>query len=135
MKHILVPISSIENAPNTLQQAIELATKFDAKIFVFRSYNFQTKAGTIINIDAIIERETNLYMRSVVNAVDSKNVAIQLIAAKGGVLDTIEGIDEELGIDVIIVGPRSNSIKKRSFFRKNYRKYCKENRNSCFNYS
>ena len=115
MKHILVPIGSTENASNTLQYAIDFAGKFDAKIFVFRAYNFQTKAGTIINIDSIIERETNLYMRSVVNSVDRKNIDVKLISAKGSVLDTIETIDNELGIDLIIVGPKSNSIKEEVF--------------------
>ena len=115
MKHILVPVGSTENASNTLQYAIEFAAKFDAKIFVFRAYNFQTKAGTIINIDSIIERETNLYMRSVVNSVDRKNVEIKLISAKGSVLDTIDSIDNELGVDMIIVGPKSNSIKDEVF--------------------
>ena len=115
MKHILVPIGSTENASNTLQYAIDFATKFDAKIFVFRAYNFQTKAGTIINIDSIIERETNLYMRSVVNSVNRKNIEIKLISAKGSVLDTIDSIDNELGIDLIIVGPKSNSIKDEVF--------------------
>ena len=115
MKHILVPVGSTENASNTLQYAIDFAAKFDVKVFVFRAYNFQTKAGTIINIDSIIERETNLYMRSVVNSVNRKNVEIKLISAKGSVLDTIDSIDNELGIDLIIVGPKSNSIKDEVF--------------------
>ena len=115
MKHSLVPIGSTENASNTLQYAIDFAAKFDAKVFVFRAYNFQTKAGTIINIDSIIERETNLYMRSVVNSVNRKNVEIKLISAKGSVLDTIDSIENELGIDLIIVCPKSNSIKEEVF--------------------
>ena len=115
MKHILVPIGSSENASNTLQYAIEFAAKLEAKVFVFRAYNFQTKAGTIINIDSIIERETNLYMRSVVNSVDRKNVEIKLISAKGSVLDTIDSIENEIGVDLIIVGPKSNSIKEEVF--------------------
>ena len=115
MKHILVPIGSTENASNTLQYAIDIATIIEATIFVFRAYNFQTKAGTIINIDSIIERETNLYMRSVVNSVDRKNIEIKLISAKGSVLDTIDSIDNEIGIDIIIVGPKSNSIKEELF--------------------
>ena len=115
MKHILVPIGSTDNASNTLQYAIEFATKFDAKIFVFRAYNFQTKAGTIINIGSIIERETNLYMRSVVNSIDRKNIEINLISAKGSVLDSIDSINSELEIDLVIVGPKSNSIKEEFF--------------------
>ena len=68
-----------------------------------------------MNIDSIIERETNLYLRSVVNSVDVKNTDLKLISARGSVLDTIDAIDDELGIDLIIVGPKSNSIKDEVF--------------------
>ena len=115
MKHILVPIGSTENASNTQQDAIDFATKIGAQICGFRAYNVQTTACTIINIDSIIERETNLYMRSVVNSVDRKSVDIKLISAKGSVLDTIDSIDNEIGVDIIIVGPKSNSIKEELF--------------------
>ena len=118
MQNILVPIGSTENAKNTLQYAIDLATKVNAKVFVFRAYSSQTKAGTIINIDAIIERETNLYLKTIVSAIDTKNVDVKLIAAKGSVVDSVLYIDEELGIDLIVVGAKSNSIKEEIFLGK-----------------
>lgn len=118
MQNILVPIGSTENAKNTLQFAIDFAAQVNAKVYVFRAYSAQTKAGTIININAIIERETNLYLRTMVNAVDSKGVAVNLIAAKGNTVDSVLAIDEEIGIDLIIVGAKSNSIKEDVFLGK-----------------
>jgi nucleotide-binding universal stress UspA family protein len=118
MQNILVPIGFTESAQNTLQYAIDFASEIDAKILVFRAYSAQTKAGTIINIDSIIARETNLYLRTMVNSVDRKNVDVKLIAAKGSVVDSITAIDSELGIDLIIVGARSNSIKEEIFLGK-----------------
>jgi nucleotide-binding universal stress UspA family protein len=118
MKHILVPIGSTESAKKTLQYAIDFASEINAKIFVFRAYSVKSKAGTIININSIIERETNLYLRTLVNTVDVKNVAIKLISAKGTVLDSVEAIDQELGVDLIIVGTRSNAIKEEIFLGK-----------------
>lgn len=115
MKHILVPIGSTENAKSTLQYAIDFASEMNAKIFVFRAYSSLTRAGTMVNIDAIIARETDLYLRTIVSGCDIKNVEIKLIAAKGGVIDSVETIDQELGIDLIIVGARSNSIKESLF--------------------
>ena len=50
MQNILVPIGFTENALNTLQYAIDFASEIKAKVFVFRAYSSQTKAGTIINI-------------------------------------------------------------------------------------
>ena len=115
MKNILVPIGSTENATNTLQYAIDFAEVINAKVFVFRAYSTVSKAGTMINVDAIIERETNLYLRTMVNSCDVKNVEIKLISAKGGVVDSVEAIDQELGIDLVIVGAKSNSIKEGQF--------------------
>jgi nucleotide-binding universal stress UspA family protein len=115
MKHILVPIGSTENAKNILQYAIDFATEINAKIFVFRAYSSQTRAGTMINVDAIIARETNLYLRTMVNSCDVKNIEIKLISAKGSLVDSVESIDQELGIDLVIVGAKSNSIKEGLF--------------------
>ncbi|TVZ56477.1 nucleotide-binding universal stress UspA family protein [Lutibacter sp. Hel_I_33_5] len=115
MKHILVPIGSSENAVSTLQYAIDFAAEFNADVFVFRAYNVQTKAGTIINVDSIIERETNLYLRTIVKSVDTKKVAVKLIAAKGSVIDSINAVHKELTIDLIVTGPKSNSIKEEVF--------------------
>ena len=118
MHNILVPIGFTENALNTLQYAIDFASEINAKVFVFRAYSSQSKAGTMINLDKIIERETNLYLRTMVSASDTKDVKIQLISAKGSLIDSVEGINEELGIDLIIVGAKSNSIKEELFLGK-----------------
>ena len=118
MQNILVPIGFTENAKNTLQYAIDFASETNANVFVFRAYSAQSKMGTMINVDNIIERETNLYLRTMVNSVDKKNVEIKLISAKGSVADSILAIDDELGIDLIIVGAKSNSIREEIFLGK-----------------
>lgn len=115
MKHILVPIGSFENAPNTLQYAIDLAAEMGAKVFVFRAYKALSKAGTMVSVNDIIARETNLYLRSVINLVDTRNVVVKMISANASVVDSINTVDKELGIDLIVVGPRSNSIKEEVF--------------------
>ena len=115
MKHILVPIGSTENSKNTLQYAIDFAKEIDAKVFVMRAYRMLSKAGSFVNADATMQRETNLYLRSMVESCDTKNVTVKLITAKGDVLDSINSINRELGIDLIVIGPKSNSIKDEVF--------------------
>jgi len=115
MKHILVPIGSTENASNTLQYAIDLATEFEAEVFVFRAYKSISLTGTMMNVDEFMQRETQLYLRSIVNSVDRKNVEIKIAAAKGGVVESINAIQNEIGIDLVVVGPKSNSIKEEVF--------------------
>ena len=115
MKNILVPIGSTENSINTLQYAIDFASEIGANIFALRAYKVQSKAGTIIDVTSIVERESNLYLRSMINAVNRRGKDIQLISAKGNVVDSIVSIDQEIGIDLIVMGPRSNSIKEEVF--------------------
>ncbi|MCL7762302.1 universal stress protein [Polaribacter sp. Z014] len=115
MKHILVPIGSTENAQSTLQYAIDFAEEINANLFVFRAYKAKSKAGSMVNMTAIIERETKLYLKTLVSAVNRKNVDIKLISSKAGILESVEAIDNELGIDLIIVGAKSNSIKHGVF--------------------
>ena len=115
MKHILVPIGSTENSINTLQYAINFAEATNAKVFVMRAYKVLTKAGAFVNADDTMQRETNLYLRAMINSVDRKNVAIKMITAKGNILESITAINRELGIDLIIMGPKSNSIKEEVF--------------------
>ena len=115
MNHILVPIGSKANASNTLQYAIDFAKEVDAKVFVFRAYKVLSKAGTIINVNEIVERETNLYLQTMISSVDRKGVDVKIISAKGGTIESINAVQQELGIDLIVVGPRSNSIKEEVF--------------------
>ena len=115
MNHILVPIGSKENASNTLQYSIDFAKEIGAKVFVFRAYKVLSKAGTFININDILERETNVYIQTMISSVVPKGVDVKMISAKGGTIDSINAVHKELGIDLIIVGPRSNSIKEEVF--------------------
>lgn len=115
MKNILVPIGSSESAALTLQYAIDLAEHLKANIYVFRAYKVLSKAGTMINMNDFIERETNLYIRSIVRSVDVKNVSVKMISVRGSALDSIKTIDKKLGIDLIILSTKSNSVNDNAF--------------------
>ena len=54
MKNILVPIGESANATNTLQYAIDFAKAMGANVFVFRAFKVLSKAGTILNVDEIV---------------------------------------------------------------------------------
>ncbi len=65
MKNILVPMGSSKNAVSHLQYAIDFAKEFSARLYVVQVYNVYTKAGTMIKIDHIIERESKDFLKSV----------------------------------------------------------------------
>lgn len=115
MNHILVPIGSTESASSTLQYAIDLAEEMGAKVFVFRAYKALSKAGTLVNVNELLERETHLYIRSIIRSVETKGTDVKIISAKGGTLQSIHDIDNELGVDLIVLAPKSNSVKEEVF--------------------
>jgi len=115
MKNILVPIGSSENSVNTLQYAIDFAEVVNANVFVFRAFSLAARAGAIINVDEIVAREQVRHINEVVARIDRKNVIVKIVSAHGNVVDSIESVDKELGVDLIIAGPRPNDLQEVNF--------------------
>ena len=111
MKSILVPVGSSKNAESHLQYAVDFARAFGAKLYVVQIYNVYTKAGTMIKIDHILERESLAFLKSHVAKIDTKGVEVIVKTFKGKLVDTIELVSEALNIDLIVLEPRTNSIK------------------------
>lgn len=112
MINILVPIGTSPNANETLQYAIDFASDFTANIYVMEVFNVSAKAGNLANISDKVAKSSKEHLRSVINQVDSKKVEIKIATYNGDLVDGIKEIDKELGIDIIILAPRSNDIKE-----------------------
>ena len=78
MKNILVPIGSSKNALSHLQYAVDFAEAFEAKLFVVQVYNVYTKAGTMIRVDDIIEKESKAFLKDLVSKIDTKMLRLLL---------------------------------------------------------
>ncbi|MCB0444757.1 MAG: universal stress protein, partial [Gelidibacter sp.] len=76
MKNILVPVGSSKNAVSHLQYAVDFAKAFGAKVYVVQVFNVYTKAGTMIKVDHILERESLEFLKSHVTKVDIKDVEV-----------------------------------------------------------
>ncbi|RNC88076.1 MAG: universal stress protein [Winogradskyella sp.] len=118
MKNILVPVGSSKNAKSHLQFAVDFAKAFGAKLYVVQIYNVYTKAGTMIKVDHIIERESKTFLESHVSSIDTKDVEVITRTFKGKLVDTIEKVAEDLNIDLVILEPRTNSIKDEVYLGK-----------------
>jgi len=118
MKTILVPVGSSKNAKSHLQYAIDFARAFGAKVYVVQIYNVYTKAGTMIKIDHILQRESMAFLESHISSIDKKGVEVIAKTYKGDLVDTIEGICKSLKVDLIILEPRTNSIKEEVYLGK-----------------
>lgn len=118
MKTILVPVGSSKNAVSHLQYAVDFAKDFGAKVYVIQIFNVYTKAGTMIKVDQILERESMEFLQRHVSQVDTKGVEVIVKTFKGKLVDTLELICKSLDVDLIILEPRTNSIKDEVYLGK-----------------
>jgi nucleotide-binding universal stress UspA family protein len=126
MKNILVPVGSSKNAVSHLQYAVDFAKAFDARLFVVQVYNVYTKAGTMIKVDEIIEKESKAYLDDKVSQLDTKGVEIITRVLKGKLIDTLELACKSAEIDLVLIEPRTNSIKDEVFLGKTSGKIVKQ---------
>ncbi|WP_299550862.1 universal stress protein [Seonamhaeicola sp.] len=118
MKNILVPVGSSKNAQSHLQYAVDFAKAFNAQLFIVQVYNVYTKAGTMMNVDKIIERESLEFLNGLVSEIDTKGVDITVRSLKGHLIDTLELACKAADIDLILVEPRTTSIKDTVYLGK-----------------
>lgn len=115
MKNILVPIGTSPNSDKTLQYAIDFASEFSAKVYVMEVFSVVSKAGNLANVAAKIAKSSEEHLKEVISKVDSKNIEVKIATYNGDIADGINNINKELGIDLIIIAPRSNDIKEELY--------------------
>lgn len=126
MKNILVPVGSSKNAVSHLQYAVDFAKAFGAKLYIVQIYNVYTKAGTMIKVDHILERESMEFLKSHVSKVDTKGVEVIVKTFKGKLVDTLELVCQSLDIDLIMIEPRTNSVNDEVYLGKTSGKIIKQ---------
>ena len=109
MKNILVPLGSGGNAPNTLQYAIDLAGHFGAAVYITQVYESTRIAGSLKNIDALLQEETDAQLEDILRQVDRKDVDVQKALIKGAIVNSIEALSKHLEIDLIVSSAKSIS--------------------------
>jgi len=126
MKNILVPVGSSINAVSHLQYAVDFAKSFGARLYVVQVYNVYTKAGTMIKIDHILERESKAFLDGKVAQIDKKGVEVIIRVLKGKLIDTLELACRSAEIDLVLIEPRTTSIKDEVFLGKTSGKIIKQ---------
>jgi nucleotide-binding universal stress UspA family protein len=115
MKNILVPIGTSPDASETLQYAVDFATDFGAQVYVMEVFNVTSKAGTLANVSEIVAESGKERLKGVISQIDAKQIDIKIASFKGELVDGLLEIDNELGIDLIILAPRSNDIQEELY--------------------
>jgi len=115
MMNILVPIGTSSNTNKTLQYAVDFAENFGAQIYVIEVFNATGKTGTLTNVTQKIAESAKERLKEVIGKVETKNVSIKIASFNGELKDGLKEIDKEVGIDLIILAPRSNDIREEYY--------------------
>lgn len=115
MKNILVPIGTSSNAFETLQYAVDFASEFSSRIFVMDVFNVSSKAGSLANITEKVVENNRERLKEVIAKVNAKHIDIKIASYNGDIANGLNHIDKALGIDLIILAPRSHDIKEEFY--------------------
>ena len=114
MKHILVPIGISSNAQNTLDYAIALAQHYTAQLYVMDSYTAKSPSH-LGNIKNVIHKNNFDRVKEIIQSIDSKGIDIQLVQYEGDLLSAIASLDDKVGLDLIVMGLKPNTIDDKVF--------------------
>ncbi len=126
MKNILVPVGSSANSISNLQYAIDLAESINGNVYVVSVFQELSKVGGLSKVNAILKEESENRLDEVLSQVDRKNVQVIAHPIKGEVLEGIERINKQIPIDLMVLAPRSNSIKEEVYLGKTSGKLLKQ---------
>jgi len=115
MKNILVPIGILPNTHYTLQYAIDFSAYFKANIFLIDIYNLVPSAASLVNIKKVVKSKNKNRIKEIIAKVNTKNTELKVVNFEGNILDGIENLNNQLKIDLIIIGQKSNDINEELF--------------------
>lgn len=115
MKNILVPIGTSSNAHETLQYAVDFASEFSSQVYVMEVFSVSAGAGNLANVAQKVEENSRERLKEVIEKVNAKGLDIKIATYNGDIIDGLKAIEKEIGIDLIILAPRSNEIQEELY--------------------
>ena len=115
MKNILVPIGSSSNSVSNLQYAIDLAQELDSCVYVISVFQELSKVGGLTKVNAIMLEDSENRLEEVLSQVDKRDVTVMAHPIKGEMLKSINRVNKHVPIDLMVLGPRSNSISEEVY--------------------
>ncbi|MGD1947339.1 MAG: universal stress protein [Croceivirga sp.] len=115
MNNILVPLGTSPDCHETLSYAIDFASEFGCKVYVMDVFTVITSVGSLANVQEKVASSNREKIKEVIAQVDTKGIDIKIASYNGDIVVGLEEIDKELGIDLIILAPRSNDVKEEFY--------------------
>lgn len=118
MKNILVPIGSSANSVSNLQYAIDLAEEMEAYVYVISVFQELSKVGGLTKVNTIMMEDSENRLKEVLSQVNKRNVTVIDHPIKGEIIEGISRVNKHVPIDLMVLSPRSNSIREEVFLGK-----------------
>ena len=115
MNNILVPLGTSPDSHETLQYAIDFAADFGANIYIMDVFTVSSGAGSLGNVQQKVAESSRENIKEVVAKIDTKGLDVKIASYNGDIVDGLLEIKKGLGIDLIILAPRSNDINEEYY--------------------
>jgi len=115
MNNILVPLGTSPDSHETLNYAIDFASEFGCEVYVMDVFTVITSVGSLANVEEKVASSNREKIKEIIAQVDTKGIAIKIASYNGDIIDGLEEIDKKLGIDLIILAPRSNDVNEELY--------------------
>ncbi len=126
MNNILVPVGASSNSVSNLQYAIDLAEYTKGTVYVVSVFRDFAKVGALSRLSTFFKEEEQEQLEEILSKVNKKQVSVLTYPIQGNILDSINRINNQIPIDLMILSPRSNSIKEEVFLGKTSGKLLKQ---------
>lgn len=126
MNNILVPVGASSNSVSNLQYAIDLAKHTDGRVYVVSVFQDFSRVGALSRLNDFFKEEAQEHLEKIMSQVDKKDVSVLPFPIQGNVLDGINRVNDKISIGLMILSPRSNSIKEEVFLGKTSGKLLKQ---------
>ncbi|MBX2844583.1 MAG: universal stress protein [Saprospiraceae bacterium] len=103
MRKYLVPVGDTQQATNTLQFAIDLATDVGAEIYVVHIVGTSTRTDTMGRLSKVLVEDSEKALQAVIQNVDTKAIKVMARPFIGKAEQDIERIGKGIGADLIIL--------------------------------
>ncbi len=115
MNNILVPLGTSPDSHETLQYAVDFASDFGANIYIMDVFTVTSGTGSLGNIKEKVAQSSRENIKGIVGRIDTKGLDVKIASYNGDIVDGLLEIKKELGIDLIVIAPRSNDINEEYY--------------------
>ncbi|MEO0570702.1 MAG: universal stress protein [Bacteroidota bacterium] len=115
MNTILVPLGTSPDCHETLSYAIDFASEFGCEVYVMDVFTVISSVGSLSNVKEKVASSHRENIKEIISQVDTKGLDIKIASYNGDIIDGLAEIKKGLGIDLIILAPRSNDVNEELY--------------------